>query len=303
MTSSLGSGRIDALLAHDAAFETIASGFVITEGVVWHPGEDCLFFSELFTSVVYRWAADSGLTILRQPSNITNGNCLDRQGRLLSCEHATSCVSRREEGGRHFRVLATHYRGKELNSPNDIVVDSRDRIWFTDPSYGRTHPRVGVIRERELDFKGVYRLDPDGALTLVAADFEQPNGLCFLPGEGALLVNDTDRGHIRRFAVHDDGSLSGGAVIATLGGDATGKPDGMKVDAEGRIYCTGPGGIHVLTPDGTPFALIHTPELTRNFCFGGTDFGDLFLATSSRILRIRTKVQGLRPPYAGSMPG
>src|SRR5262249_31043952 len=152
----------------------------------------------------------------RKPSNLTNGNTFDREGRLLSCEHATSCVSRLEAGGRHFKVLASHYQGKELNSPNDIVVDSRDRIWFTDPTYGRTRQRVGVIRARALRYQGASRLAPDSRVTLAADDFLQPNGLCFTPDGSVLLVNDTDRSHIRRFTVNDDGSLEGGEVLTDI---------------------------------------------------------------------------------------
>jgi len=290
--------RFHEVVAENAEVETIAAlpGFLVTEGTAWHPHENYLVFSEIPSSTIYRWSSGDGLSVLRTPSNLTNGNCFDRQGRLLSCEHATACVSRLEATGRHVHVLASHYRGKEFNSPNDIVVDSRDRIWFTDPTYGRTSSRVGIIRERELSFQGVFRLDPDGRVTLVANDFAQPNGLCFMPGERTLLLNDTDRRHIRRFSVTPDGMVTGGEVFATVSGEGEGKPDGMKVDAEGRVYCTGPGGIHVFSSDGDLLGIIRTPEHTRNLCFGGADWQDLFLATSSAILRLRMKARGL-PPF------
>jgi gluconolactonase len=192
-------------------------------------------------------------------------------------------------------VLASHYQGRAFNSPNDIIVDSRDRIWFTDPTYGRTRQRVGIIREQELDFQGVFRLDADGTVTLIADDFQQPNGLCITPDGRSLLVNDTDRMHIRIFDLNEDGSTSGDRVFAEISGQGEGKPDGMKVDAEGRVYCTGPGGVHVLDPDGQRLGVIATAEHTRNFCFGGTDGCDLFLATSSAILRLRMKTAGVLP--------
>jgi gluconolactonase len=280
------------IVAEEADFETIASGFVITEGVVWHPRDHYLVFSDIPSSTVYKWTPADGLTLLRKPSNLTNGNTFDRQGRLLSCEHATHCVSRLDAAGRHFDVLASHYEGQAFNSPNDVVVDSKDRIWFTDPTYGRTRPRVGIIRDQVLSFQGVYRLDPDGTVTVVADDFAQPNGLCLLPDEQTLLVNDTDRMHIRRFSVEPDGALTGGAVLATLSGSEEGRPDGMKVDREGRIYCTGPGGVHILTSEGELLGVIRTPEHTRNFCFGGDDGRDMFFATSSAILKLRVKVEG-----------
>lgn len=286
------------VIREDAAFTTIADGFTLTEGTVWDRRADCLYFSELVSSTVYRWSEADGLSVLRRPSNITNGNTLDRQGRLLSCEHATSVVSRLEEGGRHFRVLASHYGGHELNSPNDIVCDSRDRIWFTDPPYGRTHPRVGVPRDLHQPVRGVYRLDPDGTLARVIDDFETPNGLCFLPGEAVLLVNDTTRGHIRRFDVRGDGSVSGGEVFAEITGEGEGRPDGMKADTAGRVWCTGPGGVHVLTGEGRLLGVVRTPEHCRNLCFGGPGFRSVFFATSSAILRLEVAAQGLAPPEA-----
>ena len=150
------------VVAPGTQLEPIATGLKITEGIIWHPRDNYLVFSDMGVGVVYKWSKQEGLTVLRKPSNITNGNFIDRQGRVVSCEHATSVVSRLEPDGRWVRVLATHYNGKEFNSPNDIIVDSKDRIWFTDPTYGRTSPTVGVARERELDFQGVYRLDPTG---------------------------------------------------------------------------------------------------------------------------------------------
>jgi gluconolactonase len=277
----------------DSPIETIAAGLGITEGVVWHPRDRHLVFSDLSAGIVYRWTERDGSSVLRQPSNITNGNYVDREGRILSCEHATSCVVRHEP--RYVKVLASHYRGKELNSPNDVVCDSGGRIWFTDPLFGRTNPRVGVLREAQLGFQGVYRIEPDGSLTLIADDFEEPNGLCLAPGEGALYVNDTARKHIRRFAIRPDGQVAGGAVFANIEGDASGKPDGMKVDVEGRVYCTGAGGVHVLSPEGQLLEVIRTSAKTRNFCFGDDDGCTLFLAVDQMICRARVRTAGVLP--------
>lgn len=287
----------DVILA-DARLSTIAGGFSLTEGTVWSQAKGCLYFSELVSSTVYRWSPDAGLSTFRHPSNITNGNTIDRQGRLVSCEHATSLVSRLEEGGRHSRVLASHFDGRELNSPNDIICDSHDRIWFTDPPYGRTHARVGILRDVPQPVCGVYRLDPDSTLTRVIDDFDTPNGLCFLPGEMTLLVNDTARMHIRRFDLQADGGLAGGEVFATTLGEAEGKPDGMKADTMGRVYCTGPGGVHVFSPQGGLLGIIRMPEQCRNFCFGGPDNRTMFFACSSAILRLEVNAQGLPTPTA-----
>jgi gluconolactonase len=286
------------LVQKDAELEPIVTGLGITEGTIWHQAGNFLVFSDLVAGIVYRWSETEGHSVLRRPSNITNGNFIDRQGRVLSCEHASNCVSRLESDGRRVTPLVDSYRGRALNSPNDIVVDSRDRIWFTDPTYGRTSPRVGILREQELPFQGVYRLDPDGTLTLVADDYLQPNGLCFSPDERMLFVNDTDRRHIRRYAVNPDGSLSGGKVLAELVGDEPGKPDGMKVDRAGNIYCTGPGGVHVLDETGRLLGVIRMPETTRNFCFGGRDGRDLFLAASTTIFRLRMRMAGILPHIA-----
>lgn len=281
-----------------AVIETIVTGLAITEGTVWHPREQFLVFSDLTEGRIYRWSESAGASVLRAPSNIANGNTLDRQGRVISCEHATSCVSRIESDGRWIRVLASHYDGKPFNSPNDVVVDSQDRIWFTDPDYGRTSARVGIARPLEMGFKGVFRIDPDGAVALVADDFAQPNGLCLTPDEQTLLVNDTTHGHIRRFAIGPDGATSGGEVMAVVSGEGDGKPDGMKVDVQGRIYVTGPGGVHVLSPAGKALGVIPTPTMTRNFCFGGADGRTLFLAMQGAIGRVRMQVAGVLPPLA-----
>ncbi len=283
------------IIAPDARLETIATGLTITEGTVWHPRDNYLVFSDLGTGKVYRWSEADGLSILRTPSNITNGNTIDRQGRIISCEHATNCVSRFEADPRHVKVLASTYQGVAFNSPNDVIVDSQDRIWFTDPDYGRTSPRVGIIRPLDLPYKGVFRLDPDGSITLVASDFIQPNGLCLTPDERHLLVNDTTRSHVRRFTVKADGSLEDGEVLATITGDGVGKPDGMKVDTAGRIYTTGPGGIHVLTPEGGFIGVIKTPANTRNFCFGNADYRTMYFAMDEAIARVQLRVTGVAP--------
>ncbi|MEI7516654.1 MAG: SMP-30/gluconolactonase/LRE family protein [Betaproteobacteria bacterium] len=284
------------VIAADAVIEPLVPGLGITEGTVWHPRDNYLVFSDLSSSILFKWTEQSGASVLRKPSNITNGNFIDRSGCIISCEHASSCISRIDAGGRYIRVLASHYQGKEFNSPNDIICDSRGRIWFTDPLYGRTSARVGVAREPQLGFQGVFRLEIDGTVTLIADDFAQPNGLCLTPQENALLVNDTSRDHIRYFEVQDDGQVTGGNLFANISGSGPGKPDGMKVDMAGRVYCTGPGGIHVLTSSGSLIGVITMPANTRNFCFGGAHYRTLFLAVDEVICRVPLKVQGVAPP-------
>jgi gluconolactonase len=233
------------------------------------------------------------------PSNKGNGLCYDRQGRLLICEHSTSSVIRVEEDGSRT-VLASHYQGKELNSPNDIIVKSDGTIYFTDPPYGRW-PGFGVERDQELDFCGVFRLPADGGdPELLVDDFAKPNGLCFTPDESVMYINDTDRMHIRKFTVNADGTLSGGDVWFTEEGTGRiedGIPDGMKCDERGNVYVSGPGGVWVITPEAEFLGKIETPENVGNHCFGEDDLKTLFITTSSTLHRIRMNVAGDRLPH------
>jgi gluconolactonase len=198
-------------------------------------------------------------------------------------------------------ALATHYDGRELNSPNDVVVKSDGSIYFTDPTYGRM-PGFGLEREQELDFQGVYRLPAGGGeLELVVDDFAQPNGLCFTADESLLYINDTDRAHIRVFEVGSDGSLSGGDVLAD--GIGTGElesgelVDGMKLDEPGNIWVTGPKGVWVFSPEGEHLGVLEVPENVGNLNWGGPDWNWLFIPASTSMYRVQTKVSGNRLPY------
>jgi gluconolactonase len=291
MSVEIRDPRFRDVVGHEAELERLATGFAFTEGPVWHPVNAYLVFSDIPKAQMHRWWPSGKLETYRAPSNMGNGSTLDRQGRLLTCEHATSRVVREELDGT-ITVLATHYRGKQLNSPNDIVVRSDGAVFFSDPSFGRME-YYGVPREQELPHRGVYRLDPGAAEpVLLAGDFDQPNGLIFSLDERRLFVNDTMRGHIRVFDVDAGGNLAGGAVWAETKGDGEGAPDGMKIDSRGNLYCCGPGGVHVFSPDGQSLGIIQTPETCANFAFGGADFHDLFLTASSSLYRTRVRVPG-----------
>lgn len=273
--------------------ERIATGFLFTEGPLWHARDEYLLFSDMPGDHLRKWSARGGVTTFRKPCAQSNGLAWDREGRLVVCEHATSKLTRTEAYG-HSTVLASHYDGKELNSPNDVVVKSDGGIYFTDPTYGRAE-YYGNPRPTQLDFRGVYRTEPDGGrLTLLAGDFGQPNGLCFSANEKRLFVNDTERQHIRAFDVKQDGTLANNRVWAETTGTGAGAPDGMKMDSEGNIYCCGPGGIHVFDPQATCLGVIGMPEHTANFCFGESDFRTLFVTASSSVYRLRVKVPGTR---------
>ena len=293
MTLEIHDRRLLDLVAEDAALERLATGFGFTEGPIWHPTEDYLIFSDIQESRQYRWSEADGVSLFRAPSNQANGNAFDRTGRVVSCEHASSHLVRHEHGGKLVRPIATRYQGKSLNSPNDVVVDRHGRIWFTDPSFGRIRPDLGILRDQELAFQGVFRLDPDGSLTLVADDFEQPNGLCFDPSENRLFVNDSWGPTIRAFDVTADGLLTGGVLWATVTGEGEGVPDGMKVDSAGNLFCNGPGGVHVFTADAVCLGVIRTPEKSTNFTFTGPGLSQLVITASTSVYRIQTRTGGL----------
>ncbi len=276
----------------DLALEQLAGDFQFTEGPIWHPAEHHLTFSDIPANRMYRWSEAEGARVFREPSNMTNGNTYDAQGRILSCEHASSRVTRTEADST-VTVVASHYEGKELNSPNDIVVRRDGTIWFTDPSYGRSDG-VGKEREPELDFCGVFRIETDGALTLLTKDFQMPNGLAFTPDQDALYIADTPRMHVRRFDIGNDGSLSGGEVFAESTGEGPGAPDGLKTDSAGHVFCAGPGGVHVYHPDdGTCLGVIETPAFCANFTWGGDDMRTFFLTASTALYGTRVKVPGI----------
>ena len=292
MSLEVRDGRLARVVGPDVAFEQIATGCLFTEGPLWHPRDRYLLWSDMPGDHLRRWSPADGVTTFRKPSNKSNGLTWDRQGRLLTCEHATSRVTRTEPDGR-IVALATHHEGKELNSPNDIVCRADGEVYFTDPTYGRMD-YYGLKRDLELSFRGVYRVGPDPRTPrLLADDFEQPNGLCFTLDGRRLLVNDTARKHIRAFDVKPDGGLSGGAVWAETTGEGRGAPDGMKLDSAGHVYCCGPGGIHVFAPDATCLGVIHVPEPTANFAWGDDDLRSLYITASTSVYRIRVQVPGL----------
>lgn len=271
----------------DAPVEAVSSGFQFVEGPVWVP-EGYLLFSDIPASIIYRWSpGEDRAQVYRRPSGHSNGLTLDREGRLLVCEHDRR-VSRTEADGTVV-TLAQTYEGKRLNSPNDIVVKSEGSIYFTDPPYGLPNQKEG----QELDFQGVYRLAPDGTLTLLEDSMVRPNGLAFSPDEQVLYVDDSDLGHIRAFDVRPDGTLANGRVFAEL--KAPGKegvPDGMKVDLRGNVFCTGAGGIWVIDPAGVVLGVIEVPEVPANLAWGDDDLKTLYITARTGLYRLRVGTGG-----------
>lgn len=281
------------LVPASSVLEEISGGLGFTEGPIWHPEEGWLVFSDIQESHQYKWSDGGGLSVFRTPSNQANGNCFDKQGRVITCEHASSQLVRHDHGGKRVMPIATHFDGGELNSPNDVICDAQGRIWFTDPSFGRIREDLGILRDPELLFQGVFRLDPDGILSLVADDFQQPNGLCFSADESQLFVNDSWGGHIRVFDIAPDGSLEKDRIWAKVTGEGEGVPDGMKCTDDGHILCNGPGGVHLFDAEAQCLGVILTPQKSTNFCFGGDALQTLYITASTSVYRIQTRLTGL----------
>ncbi|MCW2946405.1 MAG: gluconolactonase [Actinoallomurus sp.] len=283
-------------IVSDEPLRRVATGFQFLEGPVWHPSGRHLIFSDIIAGRMSRLSAAGDLSVFREPSHMANGNTYDRQGRLLTCEHATSRLVRQEPDGTVV-TLASTYEGKELNSPNDVVVAEDGTIFFTDPVYGRLEP-VGVPRDVQLPFRGVYRLGgSSNALSLIAKDFEGPNGLCLSLDGRELFVNDTERMHIRRFELAD-GVVTGGDMWAETVGDEPGAPDGMKIDSAGNLFCCGPGGVHVFDDQGLCLGVIRTPEIAANFTWGDDDMRTLYICAGTTLYHCRTRIPG-RPAFPG----
>ncbi len=282
------------LVDADAQAERLGSGCQFTEGPLWNAGAGYLLFSDIPANQIKRWSPDSGITNFRSPSGSSNGLTYDKQGRLIACEHGNRRVSRTEADGTIISIAA-HYNGKRLNSPNDVVVKSDGSIYFTDPPYGIMDDD-GETKGQELGFQGVYRLSADcRTLTLLADDFDRPNGLCFSPDESILYVDDTARMHIRAFDLQPDGTLGNGRVFAEESGE-NGVPDGMKVDVRGNLYATGPGGVWIFDASGKHLGIIKIPEITANLAWGGRDWKSLFITASTSIYRVECKVSGIQVP-------
>ena len=283
--------RFTTIVGTSPVAQKLAGGFLFTEGPLWHARDKYLLFSDMPGDHLRKWTPNGGVETFRKPCAQSNGLAWDRQGRLVVCQHATSSLTRSEPDG-SSGVLASHHQGKELNSPNDVVVKSDGAIYFTDPIYGRKE-YYGNPRPLQLDFRGVWRVGADARSPgLLADDFGQPNGLCFSLDERHLFVNDTERQHIRRFDVAADGMLSGGRVWAETRGNGPGAPDGMKIDSAGNVYCCGPGGIHIFAPDAACLGVIRMPEPTANFCFGDDDLCSLYVTASTSLYRVRVATPG-----------
>ena len=281
------------ILEPNVTAEKVATGFTFTEGPVWDYRRKRLVFSDIPNNTVFQWTEAEGHAVVRKPSDHTNGNTIDHQGRLISCEHAGRRVSLSDEDG-SVSTLADRYEGKRLNSPNDVIYSSRGEVFFTDPPYGLRQPD-GSFTEGELQFSGVYRLSENGELQLLVDDFERPNGLVMDEGEAHLFVDDTQNHHVRVFDIADDRSLTNGRVFAELKySGVTGRPDGMKMDIQGNLYVAGNTieGIWVFNPEGVLIGLVGVGEEPANLAWGGDGWKTLFVTARTSVYRLPMRVAG-----------
>ena len=291
------------------AVERVAHGFRWAEGPVYFPAGRYVLFSDIPNNRIMRYDEDDGHTsVFRQPSMNSNGNTIDREGRLITCEHSGRRVTRTELDG-SITIIADSYNGKKLNSPNDCCVASDGSIWFTDPVYGIGGNYEGIKATPEQEKHNVYRVDPKGgSVKVVVDDFVEPNGICFSPDEKKLYVIDTgftdgphNPSHIRVFDVdHDNGKVSNGKVFCEMP-----KPsitDGMRADRDGRIWCSvgwgepNENGVRCYTPAGELLGKIHIPETVANLTFGGTFRNRLYICGSTSLYAVYTSVQGALKP-------
>ena len=292
--------RFEACFIGHAKVERLWSGGRWVEGPAWFAAGRYLVWSDIPNNRMMRWdETDGSVSVFREPSNNSNGHTVDRQGRLVSCEHLTRRVTRTEFDGA-IKVLADSFEGKRLNSPNDVVVRSDGSVWFTDPSYGILMDYEGERAESEIGACHVYRCDPETAeLVQVATDYVKPNGLAFSPDESELFIADTGAthtpggpAHIRRHRVGADGkSLTGGAVFADC---TAGLFDGFRLDRDGRIWSSAEDGVHCIDTDGTLIGKVHIPEIVSNVCFGGPKLNRLFITATTSLYSVFLNVNGAR---------
>lgn len=291
--------RFRAMVLPNAPLETLGQGYRWLEGPVWFADHDCLYISDVPNDRILRWSDDGGVSVFRKPSGFANGYARDRQGRLLGCSHSGRCITRTELDGT-VTVLASHYRGKRLNSPNDIVCKSDGTIWFSDPQYGINTDYEGGKQQAELP-PALYRFDPaTGDLAIAADDFEGPNGLAFSPDESILYVAESGRQfdadprqHIRRFNVGSNNHLTGGAQFHKV---LPGFADGFRADEQGNIWSSAADGVHCISPDGELLGKIITPSPVSNLTFGGRNRSRLFICASHTLMAIYTNMRGCVRP-------
>jgi gluconolactonase len=284
---------VEHILAEKAQVVKLAGDMQFTEGPVWVPDGNYLVFSDIPADELKRWK-DGKLTTFRKPSRNANGNLLDEKGALITCEHGSRTLTLTDNKG-NCETLVGDFKGKKLNSPNDLAIRSDGMIWFTDPPYGLRG------RPRELEKNNVFCFDREsGTLKVVASDFDRPNGICLSPKEDRLYIADSGKPrHIRVFDVSPDGSLAKGRVFCRID---NGGPDGIRCDSEGRIFSSAGDGVHVFAPEGKLLGRILVPEQPSNLCFGGPKGTTLFITARRSLYSIELKVRDARDSWREKTP-
>ena len=289
-TLAIYDSRFSELVSPDAELKKLAEGAKHSEGPVYLPEDDSVIWSDVSGNQLLRWSAADGTQVIRDPSDYQNGNCLDLEGRLVSCSHGQRAIIRREHSG-EWQILVDRYQGSRLNSPNDIIAKSNGTLWFTDPPFGLTQAGEGHSAQQEQPGSFVFCFVPStGEINAVIKEMERPNGLAFSPSEKILYVSDTSQanycqGHhyVRAYDVINERQVTNGRVFTVI---EPGQPDGLKVDSQSNLFITSADSIQVYTSDGTCLGKILVPEVCANLAFGGRDGKRLFITAGRSLYSI-----------------
>ncbi len=288
----MSSRNLASIIGPGAAVELVVNGFTqMAEGPLWWPEQQCLIISDIVGDCSWRVFPDGRHEPFRKPSEHANGRTWDRNGTMLTAEHASRCITRLVEG--RYHPVATQYQGKRFNSPNDVIVGPHGHLFITDPPFGLGPPYGSRKQEAELDFSGVFRIDAaTGEVRLVHRDFKYPNGITLSPDASRLYVNDSATQAIWVWDMTPEGPLNGRPFADASGGD--GVVDGLKCDREGRVYCTAPGkAVAVFEPNGSLIGRIDVPEQPSAVAWGGSDFSTLYITAETGVYRVRTTTRGV----------
>ena len=284
---------LDEIVGNDPPLDHVAHGITFGEGPVWDRRRKRLLFTDIIGDTIWEWEPGVGQKVVVHPSSHANGMTFDRDGRLVIAGWSARTIWRIEADG-SFRTIASRYQGKKFNSPNDVVVRSDGSIYWTDSAGGLVIPgMVGEDLQRQLDVQGIFCLTPSGEVHLAIEDCAYPNGLAFSRDESLLYVNDTRLGIIRAFDVRKDGSAGPGRLFHKLIGNEPGVADGMKIDEKDNVYCTGPGGIHVMDRSGKLLGRLLLPGHNTNIAWGDDDWRSLFVTTYHGVVRTRLNIPGV----------
>lgn len=281
------SDEISKIIPDNCAANKLVSGFIFSEGPVWDMDSESIIFTDFTPHKIFKWNKIDGLSIFREQSGRAVGLTMDADGRILCCETQGRRISRIEKNG-EVVSLASHYDGKRLNSPNDVIVKSDGTVYFTDPY------STAMGDTKELTGNGVYKVAPETGEVTLLGNFNRPNGLAFSPDEKLLYIDDTNLQNVQVFEVTEAGTLKNGRLFAQLDtGAGKGAADGMKVDSQGNVYVTGPGGIWIYAANGEKLGLLRLPEVAANLCWGGQDWRTLFITATTSVYSVYLNIPGI----------